>query len=159
MTFSTAKRALVALAALLALSACLEQKPDAVKKIETNLGDENSAVNSGPGQGASGAAQSGALDYIGPGGEVVGAGVAVLNTAPTAVLLVLQKQEQDALAAELDHPDDPVYKARSDFASAKYNCFARTDCATYYKLLDAQKKAAAANTAGGGGGAGGHSGD
>lgn len=121
----------VLLSALM-LSGCLSQKPDAVKKIETVLGDENSVVNSAPAEGAKDVVQNGATEVLGPGGEVVNAGAAVLGASVSAATIAV-RQQADRADYEATVHSEQVYQDRADYFNAKYDCLVNKNCVEWQK--------------------------
>ncbi len=133
-------RALVimgAVAALMALAGC----PGAVKKTETYLGNEGSAVNHPVAEGMKDAAQNGALEVLGPGGEIVTAGTTVMGAGVAAAQIAVQKAADDALAESMLHPGDAKLEAKADYLDAKAECFNRHNCAKWNAIKAAEAKA------------------
>lgn len=121
MAIRNAKRALLGLAALIALTAC-NQKPASVTAVEKYLGDEKSVVNSPVAEGAKEAAGNAAQEALGPAGEVVGVGQAALGAVSTGALVAIRDQMNRAEVQATTH-NEQVYQDRADYFTAKYDCF------------------------------------
>jgi hypothetical protein len=133
MAILKAKRVFVALGALIALSACLDQKPGGVKTVENRMGDESAPINAPAAEGLKDAETNAALEYIGPAGEIVTGGAAVMNAAPTAATIAIRDQMNRAELQATMNPEQ-VYQDRADYFSAKYNCLLNPkNCAEWYK--------------------------
>lgn len=117
---------LISLAALLTMGGC----PGSIKKIETYVKDENSAVNSPVAEGL----KASASEAAGPAGTAMGVGEAALGAVNAGAQLAIQKAADEAMAAAMLNPNDPALERRAAYLEAKADCFLRKDCKKWYEL-------------------------